>query len=171
MIWDDGIETQHSFKLRIVWMFGSLFSLFYYSVAFCTFTASFPTFHILEGRGQLFKEYFRRFDRCPAGFWFGLVFALVFMFYNLVLNNIYLNSNFFEPNQSASFPPVWSQHRERYSKWMAMKTIANLLRICQTGQLIKESRYWVIQKNCLHFNSNELFGYPNITCLSMLDTK
>ena len=98
MIWDDGIETQHSFKLRIVWMFGSLFSLFYYSVAFCTFTASFPTFHILEGRGQLFKEYFRRFDRCPAGFWFGLVFALVFMFYNLVLNNIYLNSNFFEPN-------------------------------------------------------------------------
>ena len=34
MIWDDGIETQHSFKLSIVWMFGSLFSLFYYSVAF-----------------------------------------------------------------------------------------------------------------------------------------
>ena len=98
MIWDDGIETQHSFKLSIVWMFGSLFPLFYYSVLFSTFITSFSTFHILEGRGQIFKEDFRGFERCPAGFWFGLVFALVFRFYNLVLNIIYLNSNIFEPN-------------------------------------------------------------------------
>ena len=66
-------SAQHSFKLRIVWMFGSLFSLFYYSVAFSTFITSFSTFHILEGRGQIFKEDFRGFERCPAGFWIGLV--------------------------------------------------------------------------------------------------
>ena len=52
-----------------------------------------------------------------------------------------------------------------------MKTTANRPRICQTGQLIKESRYWVGQKIRLHFNSTELFGYPNIACLNMLDTQ
>ena len=69
-------SAQHFFKLRIVWMVGSLFSLFYYSLAFSTFKTSFSTFHILEQRGQIFKEDFRGFERCLAGFWFGLLLNL-----------------------------------------------------------------------------------------------
>ena len=119
-------------------MFGSLFALFYYSLAFSTIITSFSTFHILGGRGQIFKEDFRGFERCPAGFWFDLVFALVFRFYNLVLNIIYLNSNFFWAKLECFISFTLVPAQRKVFKKMAVKTTANLLRICQTGQLIKK---------------------------------